>query len=292
MTHEIREAMRAKGVLTSMSIGCWSGNKLDKNLSDAQRQASNAAAANSIRVHKSLISDERLKVPIRLASEARRKHAELTLPWHYDGVGLLAADLVLQYDAEMGSIKARFWEAVQEIETGYRDMIISAMTELGSAFQVEDYPHVSQLRSFYHWNIRFERIPETDVDDLRLSLPEDVVDIIRDQVSTEHDHLVQALVSRIGDTVGRALDRLEARDKDEKAKLFQSTFDKLEALPSLLGAMNVTGNPEIEEILDTVRGCSISVDEAKNDAGLRSDAITGLAEIQQRLKQFYPNQGE
>lgn len=283
----IREALTTKGVLASISISCWSGSRLDKNLSNQQQQASGATAAGALRVHKSLISDPAVKEPVRIAGEARRMHAELTLPWHYDGVGLLPANMVMDYDVKLGALKDRFWKAVQDIEARYPMMVLAAAQELGSAFNPDDYPHVAELANKYSWSIRFERLPTTATDDLRLSIPEEAIAVIEQNITHEHEHLVQAVVERMADTVGQVLERLEARSYDGKARIYSSTIEKLNELPSIMRGLNITGNEEIEALITALEQSDISVEEAKNDAEVRADRIARLAAIKRGLGSFY-----
>lgn len=284
----IREALTTKGVLASISIGCWSGHRLDKTLSAQQQAAAGATAQGALRVHKTLISDDRVKEPLRIAGEARRRHAELTLPWHYDGVGLLPADMVMRYDAEMGKLKSDFFAAVKEIEKAYPTMVLAAAQELGSAFSADDYPHIADLVGRYHWSIRFERLPSTATGDLRLQVPEEVVEVIEANLNREHEHLVETVVERMVETVSQVLDRLRARSKDSKARIYGSTIEKLNELPDIMRALNVTGNADIARVIDQLAESTITTDQAKNDAEVRDETIDRLATIQARLRQFAP----
>lgn len=283
----IREALSTKGVLASLSISTWGGHKLDKKLSAAQQQASQATAKGALRVHKTLINDKRVKEPTRIAGEARRLHAELTLPWHYDGVGLLPGDMVMDYDRQMGKLKHQFWEAVAAVKEAYPLMVMAAAQELGSAFEPSDYPHIAELTNRYKWAIRFERLPTTGVEDLRLSVPEEAIDVIRDQISHEHEHLVEAVVERMSDTVSHVLERLEARQENSKAKIYTSTIEKLVELPEMMRKMNVTGDERIEALIADLMGVSISTKEAKENADAREATIDQLSEVRQKLGSFF-----
>lgn len=288
MTREIREAMCGRGILASLSISVWTGNKLDREMSEHQQTEAKATAKGAIRVHKSLISDPRLKVPAQIAQEARRKHAELTLPWHYDGVGLLPNDKVLDYDLAIGSLAAKFWTAVNDIEASYGDMIKNAILELGDAFKVEDYPHATALRGAYAWQYRFERIPTTAVDDLRLELPEEVVEVIKGQISNDTSSLLTAAAKKMVDVLAPVIARLRAKEEDGKARLHKSTFDALLALPAAMRSFNITDSPEMGLIIDAVERSMIDVDDAKNDPAARAEALDKLSEIQGYLKQYFP----
>lgn len=283
----IREALSTKGVLASLSISTWAGNRLDKKLSAAQQQASHAQAKGALRVHKTLISDKRVKEPTRIAGEARRLHAELTLPWHYDGVGLLPGDMVMDYDRQMGKLKHQFWEAVAAVQENYPLMVMAAAAELGSAFDADDYPSMAELSNRYKWAIRFERLPTTGVEDLRLSVPEEAIDVIRDQISHEHEHLVEAVVDRMSDTVSQVLERLEARQENSKAKIYASTIEKLGELPDMMRKLNVTGDERIENLIQDLQGVSISTKEAKEDADAREATIDQLSEVRKKLGGFF-----
>lgn len=284
----IRDAISTKGVLASISISTWQGHRLDKKLSDAQQQAAQAQAKSAIRVHKTLISDKKVKEPSRIAGEARRLHSELTLPWHYDGVGLLPGEMVLDYDRQMGKLKHQFWEAVEDVRANYPLMVVAAAQELGSAFDSDDYPSLAQLATRYRWAIRFERLPTTGVEDLRLSVPEEAIEIIRDQISHEHEHLIEAVVERMSDTVGHVLDRLQARQDNDKAKIYTSTIEKLEGLPEMIRKLNVTGDERIDDIVRQLKAVSISTKEAKEDAEVRQATIETLATVRARISGYFP----
>lgn len=280
----IREAMCTRGVLASLNVSCWTANRLDKGLSDKQQSDARATAQGAIRVHKTLISDPIVKEPQRLAGAARRLHDELTLPWHYDGVGLLPATMIMTYDQRMGVLKAKFWEAVADVERNYGRMIQAAATELGSAFDLDDYPDMASLRNRYAWAVRMERLPTTGTEDLRLELPDEVVDLVREQLNTEHDMVVRAVIERMSKIVGQALDRMRARSEDPGARIVDSTFERLAELPELMRAMNITGNPDIARIIDDIEALHITADEVRKDDREREGAIADFASIQRRLK--------
>lgn len=281
---KIREALCSKGVLAVLNISVWQGNKLDHALSDAQSKAVKAGAAKAIRVHKTLLSDDRIKEPQRIAGEARRLHAELTLPWHYDGVGLLPAEMILGYTTKMDQLKVEFWRAVRAIEEGYGDMIQRAILDLGDAFRVEDYPRVSQLRDRYGWTSTFERLPTTATNDLRLSLPEEVVDLIEDKLNTEHKQVVQAVLERIDRVLSPAIARIRARAEDPTARVFDSTFERLTELPEMMQKLNITDDPEINHILASIGASAPTADEVRTNPETRDECLAGLTQIQNRLR--------
>lgn len=282
----IREAMCTRGVLASLSLSVWQGNKLDHTLSDAQSKAVNASKVGAIRVHKTLLSDPRIRVPQRIAGEARRRHAEMTLPWHYDGVGLLPAVSILEYTQAMDTLKVNFWEAVADIEDHYGDMIQEAINDLGEAFNVSDYPHASQLRNKYAWSSKFERLPTTGVEDLRLEVPDEVVDAIASNINTEHESVVKEVINRMNTVVSAVVDRLQALSEDSSARLFTSTFDKLADLPRSMRALNVTGNDEIDAICSKIEDLVLTAEEARKDPAIAENSLVGLERIQNRLKFF------
>lgn len=283
MTTEIRNAMCSRGVLASLSISSWTGNKMDRALSAQQATSVGARQGGAIRVHKSLISDPLIKQPLRIATEARNLHNALTLPWHYDGVGLLPTEMVIEYDTKLGVLKSKFWEAVQALQDNYSRLIVAAANDLGDAFDPADYPHAAQLRHFYRWNSVFDRIPTVDTNDMRLEVPEEVIGLIREQLNQDLNPVIQGAIKKMIEVIDPVVNRLRARQTDASAKVFNSTFDRLEELPDIMRKFNVLNDPGIDEMIADIDKAVISAEAVRTDPGAVDQSLEALLDIQQRL---------
>lgn len=176
-----------------------------------------------------------------------------TRPWDNMGFRLLPMELYDDFVETFGKIKDEFEEAVQEFEDNYDAYIAEAKIALGKAFNKNNYPDKSSLKSMFCLEIHTDNLP--DIEDVRLNLT-------ADELLEMEQSAVQDVTKDLKDVQAALLARmaeyklqLEAGTTPDKLALINADLD-------LLKASNTLGNPDVDimlaEMRDTMKNAGVA----------------------------------
>ena len=121
-------------MLVELSIGTWTGRKLDKRASQDVTSQNNAdkGVAN---VHKKLLGDcAELDAVQKFTANARNVHYACTMPWSDTGLRLLPTTQYFKYHQEMTALQSEYQRLVQAFLDAYSWEIQNAQLKLGALF--------------------------------------------------------------------------------------------------------------------------------------------------------------
>lgn len=238
-----------KAVLVSLHIKNWSETATDVNATQQVAEA-NQVSPGSGRYIKRLLNKKACEEVRQLGQDARKAHNDLTMPWDDMGTRLLPIKAYQKYKDRISDLMERRQEATNRLIYRYQDHINQAQLELGSLFNVADYPTHEQLRQAISMSWEFGEVP--DGQHFRADLPEHerrrIQQEIEQRVAARIDAGLEDLFRRIGKAVTAASERMSAND-DGTDKLFKNTLlTNLTAIVENIPLLNVTGNPVLEEM--------------------------------------------
>lgn len=235
-----------RAMTANLSMGMWQGYRLDKAAS--QRVTSQAgASADAARVNKHLIPKESL-APIVKAQGALRTHFyEHTLPWRDNGDRLMTRKVFLDFIPEHEKLKDEFDQAVEKfLKDEYPSAIEKAEFRMGTMFNRDDYPSVSELRHKFYVNLEIDAIATAG--DFRVEMDQEHVDRVTKSMEEAATRRLSAATAdiwkRLSDTVGYFHERMANPSAVFRDSTVQNILDLVELLPGL----NVLDDPQIEEI--------------------------------------------
>ena len=218
MTEE--KEIQKRAMLVRLSISGWSGTVFDREVTN-EVAARAGASDDAGRYSKRLMPKGSLADVSRWASEARKAHYLLTLPWDDSGQRLLPIKLHDKYKTRLDRSVDGHIDAKNELLKNYQDAINESKTRLGSMFRPEDYPTAAELGDKI--SMRYAFLPVPDAKHFIADLGEEDAARIREdiekQVTGRIHAATESLYRRLAEQVTALSERL-GLDEDGKPLVF------------------------------------------------------------------------
>lgn len=284
-------SLSSRAMLCSLSIGMWSARKHDPEASEeiAQRHGAQADAG---RYHKMLLPKGALAEIQKIVSDARQEHYFMTLPWDDNGYRILPAAAYMDHAEKMRELSSRFEPAVEALAMQFGKLVEEARVRLGGLFRPEDYPSSEELRSKFSFETKVMPLP--DAADFRVTLGDEEKDRIKRQITAAVEASLQVasreLWRRLYEAVSHLAERLQVYKVTEKGvehPFRDSVVTNLVKLVDVLPKLNVTGDPELEQLAAQVRA-SLLVDpqELRKSDSIRNETAKTASAIASRMAAY------
>lgn len=243
-------SITSSAVLVELNISVWTANKVDKSATE-KVVIDNSAVSNAAQVRKNLMAGTTLRKDIAdFAAGCRLWHNLQTLPWADKGIRLLPTSLFLDYKTEANAMRDKFNTMVDNFMVQYPALIQTANNYLGTLFNSQDYPDVSEVREKFGFRLVFSPVPEAG--DFRLRVAEQDLEELRQQYE-------DSFSTRLADAMREPWDRLhkllkgmsekltDTEGEYEAKKRYHDTFiTNAQSLCSMLTHLNVTNDSSLE----------------------------------------------
>jgi hypothetical protein len=282
-------SISASAVLVELNISVWPASKIDREMTE-QVNTGASAVRDASQTKKNLFAGTSLRKDIeKFAARVRLYHNTHTLPWADKGQRLLPTKLFMEYKQTMNSYEQTFAFMCDNFFVEYPRLVAEAPANLGTMHNAADYPDLEEVKLKFGFRRAVDPIPESG--DFRLDVSAEDLDEVRSQYETKFEE-------RIADAMKAPWDRLHTMltgisqkltDKegdDEKKRYFDSLITNPLELCELLGKMNVTNDPKLEDARRQLEVAMIGADieSIKESAVVREeikskvDAILGKFE--------------
>jgi len=273
-----------KAMLVTLSIGFWTGSKLDKEVTD-HVHADYAADSDAGKYNKALVPKAALDPVKKAITRVREYHKTHTLPWRDGGVRLLPSAHYLEYTSGLRDLFVEVDREAERFFALYPDLIDAARARLNGMFRATDYPDVSQLRGRYYRQTEIEPLPAGN--DFRVNLSVEETKAIQAEIETRTQAKVQEATRDLWDRLHKGVARMADRLADDpgepgKAQRFTSTVvTGLLDLVHLLPALNLTGDPNLERMRREVEDklTKIPAEDLREDPVARADVKRAADDI-------------
>lgn len=243
-------SISASAVLVELNISVWPASKIDREMTE-QVNTGASAVRDASQTKKNLFAGTSLRKDIeKFAARVRLYHNTHTLPWADKGQRLLPTKLFMEYKQTMNNYEQTFEFMCDNFFIEYPRLVAEAPTNLGTMYRAEDYPDLDEVRTKFGFRRAIDPIPESG--DFRLDVSANDLEELRTHYEKQH-------TDRLADAMKAPWDRLHTMltgisqkltDKegdDEKKRYFDSLITNPLELCELLGKMNVTNDPKLEE---------------------------------------------
>jgi hypothetical protein len=282
-------SISASAVLVDLNISVWPASKIDREMTE-QVNTGASAVRDASQTKKNLLAGTSLRKDIeKFAARVRLYHNTHTLPWADKGQRLLPTKLFMEYKQTMNAYEQTFEFMCDNFFNEYPRLVAEAPTNLGTMYRAEDYPELDDVRAKFGFRRAVDPIPDSG--DFRLDVSSTDLDELRMQYDSKFEE-------RVADAMRAPWDRLHAMLKgisekltdkegdDEKKRYFDSLITNPLELCELLGKMNVTNDPKLEDARKQLEAVMLgtNIEVIKDDPGARSsvkskvDAILGKFE--------------
>jgi len=265
--------LSSKAMLIKLSISQWNPSKLDK-AATIEVQTNHNAQAKTGRYTKNRVSKTAIQPIQKVANSARTFFYENTLPWNDSGFRILPSANFLKCSDGLRQFDSDFMSAASSFCDSYQIYINDAKSELGSLFNNADYPVESEIRKAFSFSVEIQPLPTAA--DFRVTLRDQDVKSIQDQITSKLDANIEQANRDLWRRLYDATAHMAAKLSDADAVFRDSLVKNLCELCDLLPALNLTGDPQLEEMRREIetRLCTFEPQELRDNPAERSNAAT------------------
>jgi len=243
---EKRETIANRAVLVTLGVSYFRGRRRDiragKVVSDHY-----GSDPRRGRVIKDLLKDA--IAPINtLYNQVYAYHKQITKPWGAGTTRILKSSAIMEYQSQMRAYKAQFWALSENLFARYGEFIEAEAEHLGSMFRIEDYPSLSVLREKFDFTVDIDPLPEPGKD-WRLDMSDDMIAQLQAEFEeSSHRRVVEAMTDTWESLHQRLSEVADILGKGNKKAIKAQTFTSLSKMASLLTQLNITDDPQLEEM--------------------------------------------
>lgn len=287
MTGTTVPSISSAAMLVELSIGTWTGRKLDKKASQ-DVTTNNHADKGVANVSKKLLGDcAELDAVQKFVANARNVHYACTMPWSDTGLRLLPTTQYFKYHGEMTALQGEYKRLVQNFLDAYSWEIQNAQLKLGTLFNPDEYPSADSLTSKFRFGMNYMPLP--DAGDWRVTIGSETEQALRSQYEGYYATQLQTAMGdvwrRAHDALTKMSERLDYADGPTKKVFRDSLVSNVHDMIDLLGACNVTNDPVMaraqRDLDDAMRG--ITPDALREDPHLRAETRRKVNEVRKTI---------
>ena len=279
-----------RAVLAGLRISTWTGRKYDRKVSEEVAQAHNTGV-NAGRYQKNLAQGAGTLEAIRsVASAARNTHNALTLPWTNEGERILPTLGYMKWLEEMRRYKGELASLVDMFVSEYPAIKESDKAVLNGLYNEADYP--VDIRACFSFDTLVKPLPQAE--DFRVHLAEEEVGEIKRQLTEAVEASVQEAqlegVKRLYQAVSRMAERLSTPDA-----IFKNTLtSNVEELVGLLPGFNLTDNPDLDRVVQTVRErlTGLKAEDLRESEVLRKNVAYDATQVVNQMQAVWGRLGK
>lgn len=284
-----------RAVLVRPSISVWRGEITDRAAS-AETANRYRAEDRSVRTTKFLIAKEALDPILTEANAIRAFVRQETLPWRWDGVGLLPTDNYLPFMDGWRQHRAAFDGAVAALLRHWHFHVAVGQRALGDLASEYDYPERDQVAG--RFSAAVEILPVPDAQDFRAQVTEAEAERIRESLAMTADAELAQAQSYLWEQMAEAVERIKLRlseyqvdpaGKVLKGRLHDSLIGNLRLLVDRLARLNISQDPAIDAMRMKLAAslCPVEVDELRSSEPLRASVADEAARLMEMMSGFY-----
>lgn len=228
-------------------------------------------------------------------SKARVYLKEMTLASDVRGERILKTSAFMDVKTKMKMLEERYWESVRKFLTGYDDMVAVEKQRLAGLGVNVAFPTREQIETKFRFDIWFGGIPEGDdlVRKYGLSLPLDEVRRIADKAEEKTKQQVAKAMLETWKRVFNTVYDMAVKLAEEDYKFRDSLVGNIRSLVGLLPHLNLTDDPQLEEIRTQIEEklLSKSAAEIKKDPETRKKVAKSALDISTQMASIFGDGG-
>ena len=255
--------LQSSAMILRLHISTYTGRKADKKTREEVVADKGAKSKSAASVYKSLFAgDADLDAINTFQAKARKRIADITVPWSDSGDRLVSTRNYFAVAKELSSLNTEFDDLVDVFASGYSTKISSSAFALGDLFDRSEYPPVEEIRSKFKFSYSFEPVPTHN--DFRVDLQNEAIETLRSQYESVSEQRLKAAMqdvwSRVIDEATRLRDKLIVPEEGSRPRIFETTFDGFKDLIDSLDALNITRDAELDSVRVNLKNTLETVD--------------------------------
>jgi hypothetical protein len=266
--------LASSAMLVELSIGVWTGRRLDKEASKATAHTYGASDA-ALSVTKRLLPDSPdLKAIEQHAAKCRVFNQENTMPWSDSNLRIVPTMKYFDHRQRLSDMQVQFYALRDRFLQSYAWDKAQAQHALGTVFNEDDYPDADKLEKKFYFNLNYLPVPTAG--DWRVDLTNEAIEQLRGELGDFHKQAMERQAAemwrRCYDPIARLAERIDYRGESDKKIFRDNTVDAVAELVDMLETFNITGDPALQEMQDHLRQTmqGISAEDLRKDGNLRA----------------------
>lgn len=279
-----------RAVLVNLSISQWSAAKSDKKVNKEVSQA-HGSAEEMGNYRKRLVAKDAVKKYTDLASAIRQEYYKITLPWGDNGDRILTSKAYFDFSANFRKRQTELETAWDEFCSVYPQLVEDARRLLNGLHNADDYPALSEIRGKFAIKLDVKPVPQAE--DFRVQLGDEEVSRLKAQITADSAASVERAMrdvwQRMADVIRKISERCKLYDQENpKAHpLHDSTVENISDLLAIIPSLNLTGDPQVEEFAQEMRGLTrYTPEQLKHAQFAREDTAARADEILNKMAAF------
>lgn len=274
-------------MLAEFRASIWTARKLDRSTTDEVVAGKRAGAKDAARVNKHLLAGRKeLEVIDKHVGAMRTFVYSNTMPWSDSGIRLLPAVKFVEFDKRIQDDSQRFWDLVNEFVDIYPTLITAQAMALGDMFKRDDFPSADQIKNKFDIGVVYMPVPSAG--DWRIDVNNDAQKELAVRLEQIAEQRVEAAKQHVRTLMREHLSRMSDRlivdvvdGKDKGRKFHDTLVDNAFELCEMVKALNITNDPEIEQIRARMAQAisGVTADELRSNFAVRSEVKTNVDEI-------------
>jgi hypothetical protein len=275
--------LQDKAMLVGLSISRWGASKTDKKVTREVIQNHNAAE-DSGKFRKALVHKSHLE-PLQASSSAMRaNHYKYSLPWNDDGRRVLPSALFPLYTQTHKKLHLADQQLCRDFIALYPNLLSTARNRLGSMYDPNDFPDVSEIKDKFNVRVSMEPIPRAA--DFRVDVGDEAAALIRAEIEAEVDEKFQQAMKSVFGRIRDQAKHISETLSQEKPRIFDSLVDNARALVECLPGLNLTGDNLITELTADLDAMLPHPDALRASPHTRKQTADAADEILAKLEKY------
>lgn len=297
ITDILDKPLHNRSMNAALHFSAWQARKTDKKLEKEAAETTNS----DVSMHKHqrrLLAKTALASIQKVIGQARTFHYENTSPWEDGGLRILSAKNYFEYMGKMAEFERQFNSAVDDFIPNYSALIEEAKPLLGTAFNMNDYPHPMEIRRMFTFSVRITglsvsedfRVPDIGEEAqtaIRLEInrrtQEAIDNVVRDlwaQAQTHIAHMVEGLT--------KYNEKIENEIKGTTGTFHETLVENLREYVERLPRLNLTEDRTIETLRQKLlrQLCREDAATLKDSPLIRNDVLGKAKKILAEVSEF------
>ena len=276
-------SIHSKALLLRCSINKWDGAIRDVSASKQFMKQHNMDE-NAGMFSKYLVSKSALRPIEHAATQIRRFHNRMTIPWSLDGVGLITNDKLFDYTQGMRLHKEAFNAAVSNFLTHYEIHVNDARLRLGDRFELAEFPSKGQLQ--HKFAVDVHPLPVPSSGHILVDLADSGMDA--SAIDREVESATNKAMTRMWNSIHVRLTQLCEVLDDPEHRLHKSHFELLKDYVDKLEEFNLFDSQQFKQFIAFIRTSilGVPIDDIRHDLGVRQTGANHVREAISASAQF------
>lgn len=281
-------SIASASMLGSLNISFYVGRKKDKGTEVEVQHNKGAGSSRAASVYKNLFAESaELKAIISYAQECRQWFNKSSIVWDDNGTRIIPTASFFEVDAEIEDRRKRFFALVSVFVKNYDIEVSKQAFMLGALFDRDEFPTAAEVAGKF--DFRFNTSPMPLSGHFALDMSNEAVDMLAKRYEADAtqrvNRAVAELFGRVKEHVEHIRDRVRATlefepdateeviatdengnateidiKRKRRPKLYQSLLDNGIELCGMLHSLNITKDPELDEMRAALYDSLVRID--------------------------------